>query len=325
MKAITLILGALAVLSVSALSTTATTSPNNDDVGYFWHFSDTHIYPQYKEGTNPTIGMCRKMTGKAGKYGNYNCDSPTLLLNSAVDEIVRQSGGVDPDFVLYGGDHICIFDTTQSEQMAIENMRNITRYLRYLQERLPRTRIFPVIGNHDVVPQFQMPETGPFYVYSTAAKEWGPFLSAESLKTVNHSAYYTELIAPGLRLVALNTVLYYQENLLVSRSLEDPAGQIAWLHNIFDNARKTGERIIITTHIPPGTEFWDEFNKIYLNAFEGYNDVIVGAFYGHLHYETLRIIKDAAEGSDVSHIAYVTSSVTPKYNVNPSITLYKYK
>ena len=320
MKSTTLFLAALAVLSAVVTGKVA-----NDDVGYFWHFSDTHIYPQYKEGTNPLVGLCRTLTGSAGKYGNYNCDTATLLLNSAVDQIVRQSGGNAPDFVLYGGDHISMFDTTQGKEMTIERIHNITEYLRRIKRALPNTKIFPALGNHDVVPQFQMPETGPFYVYSTISKEWAEFLSEESAKTLNHSAYYTELIAPGLRLVALNTILYYQENLLVSRSIEDPAGQFEWMHGVLDSARKNGERVIITSHIPPGTEYWLEFNKRYLKAFTGYNDVIVAAFYGHYHKNGLRIIKDVTEESDDAHIAFVTSSVTPKYNVNPSITLYKYK
>ena len=316
MKYTTLFLAALAAVVAGKVA--------DDDIGYFWHFSDTHIYPQYKEGTNPLIGLCRALSGNAGKYGNYNCDTPEVLLSSAVKELVRQSG-TTPDFVLYGGDHICMLDTTQSKEMAIERNHNITEYLRYIKKALPETRIFPVIGNHDVVPQFQMPETGPFYVYSSAANEWREFVSEESVKTLNHSAYYTELIAPGLRLIALNTILYYQENLLVSRDLEDPAGQFAWMHNIMDNARKIGERIIITTHIPPGTEYWLEFNRRYLKAFTGYNDVIVAAFYGHEHKEEFRIIRDVTENSDGAHIAFITSSVTPRTTVNPSITLYKYK
>ena len=209
--------------------------------------------------------------------------------------------------------------------MAIERIHNATEYLRYIKRAFPSTKIFPVIGNHDVIPQFQMPETGPFYVYSAAAQERKDFVSEESVETINRSAYYTELIAPGLRLVALNTVLYYKENPLVSRGLEDPAGQFAWMHSVLEKARKNGEHVFITTHVPPGTEYWAEFNKRYLEAFTGYNDVVMAAFYGHNHKNVFRIIRDVAENSTGAHIAFLASSVTPKYNVNPSITLYKYK
>ena len=318
MKSTTLFLAALAVLSAVVTGKEA-----NDDVGYFWHFSDTHIYPQYKEGSNPLAGLCRTLSGKTGKYGNYNCDAPAILVSAAVDQIAY--AGYKPDFVLYGGDHICIFDTTQSKEMSIENIHNITQYLRIIQRALPNTRIFPVLGNHDVVPQFQFPETGPFYVYSTIASEWREFVTEESVKTLNHSGFYTELIAPGLRLVALNTNIYYQDNLIVSRSLEDPAGQLAWMKNILENARKNNERVLLTAHVPPGKDFWAEFNKIYLKAFSGYNDVLVGAFYGHTHQEKFRIVKDVAEEGEGAHISFITSSVSPKYNVNPSVTLYKYK
>ena len=302
-----------------------------EDEGYFWHFADTHFYPEYKEGTNPVIGVCRMQKGNAGKYGNYHCDTPAVLMNSAVEAIATKVKAA-PDFVLYGGDHISIYDTTQSKEMAIERIKNLTQSLLEIQRAYPKTKIFSTLGNHDVVPQFQFPEKGPFYMYTLVAEQWGQFLSPESAKTLNHSAYYTELIAPGLRLVALNTVMLYIDDHVVPRTIADPAGQFAWFRTILANARKNGERIIVTTHVPPGlSEFgahtptlWNEFNKAFLNAFDGYNDLIVGSFYGHNHLESVRLIKDTMGGNG-AHVAFLTSSVVPRSFVNPTITMYKYK
>ena len=315
------VLGAFALAGALAIK-------EDPDVGYFWHFTDTHIYPEYKQGSNPFAGFCRALTGKAGKYGNYRCDSPVLLLNTAVEAMIKRIG--EPDFVLYGGDHICYVDTTQSKKMAVARLENITNYLRLFQRAHPKTRIFPVIGNHDSVPQFQFAEQGPFYVYSEVARLWSPFISADSLKTVNHSAYYTELIVPGLRLVALNTPIIYSGNRQVSTALADPAGQFAWLRGVLEGARRSGERVIVTTHIPPGLDefdlckgFHDEFDDRYMRAFDGYNDIIVGSFYGHNHLESVRLIKDMDGKS--AHVAFLTSSVTPATDVNPSVTMYKYK
>ena len=315
------VLGAFALAGALAIK-------EDPDVGYFWHFTDTHIYPEYKQGSNPFAGFCRALTGKAGKYGNYRCDSPVLLLNTAVEAMIKRIG--EPDFVLYGGDHICYVDTTQSKKMAVARLENITNYLRLFQRAHPKTRIFPVIGNHDSVPQFQFAEQGPFYVYSEVARLWSPFISADSLKTVNHSAYYTELIVPGLRLVALNSVIWYPKNNYVSPDVADPAGQFAWLRGVLEGARRSGERVIVTTHIPPGLGdsdhekgYRDVFSEAYLRTLDGYNDIIVGSFYGHNHLESVRIIKDMDGKS--AHVAFLTSSVTPATDVNPSVTMYKYK
>ena len=298
------------------------------DVGVFWHFTDTHLYPQYKKGTSATVGFCRTLVGFAGKYGHYDCDSPAILVNLAVDALMNRT--VEPDFILYGGDHLAIFDTSLDKSAVVDRLENITNYLTMIKKMHPRTKIFPVLGNHDVVPQFQFPEEGPFYVYTAAAQLWQRFLSEESVKTLNHSAYYTEPIAPGLRLVALNTVILYSQNKKVSTKVEDPAGQFAWLRGVLENARKSGERVIITTHIPPGLGdlshakcYHDKFATRFVEALDGYNDIIVGSFYGHNHLESLRIIKDLS--SESAHVGFLTSSVTPKYHINPSVTLYKYK
>lgn len=319
---------AFTVIAVLASAYAAENQFKDSDVGVFWHFTDTHLYPQYKKGSSATVGFCRTLIGFAGKYGNYDCDSPVILMNLAVNALINKT--VEPDFILYGGDHVAIFDTSVNKKTVIERLNNITNYLTIVKQTHPKTKIFPVLGNHDVYPHFQFPEKGPFYVYTHVSQIWSRFVSEESVKTLNHSAYYTELISPGLRLVALNTNILYAENLKVSTRIKDPAGQFAWLRDVLENSRKNNERVIITSHVPPGLGdtshakcYHDEFSTRFVEALDGYNDVIVASFFGHNHLESLRIIRDL-DGEN-SHVAFLTSSVTPKYNVNPSITLYKYK
>ena len=299
----------------------------DDDVGYFWHFTDTHISPSYVAGSDPNA-RCYWGTGSAGKYGHYYCDSPVLLLNTAIEGMIKRVG--EPDFILYGGDHVSMPDPALSLEMTVDRLRNITDYLRTFQKAHPNTKVFPVVGNHDVYPQFQFAEQGPFYVYSEVARLWEPFVGAEAAKTLNHSAYYTVPIAPGLRLIALNTPIIYSGNGQVSTAIEDPAGQFAWLRGVLESAKQAGERVIVTSHIPPGLDefdhaigFHNEFDDRYVRAFDGYNDIVVGSFYGHNHLESFRILKDVS--SENAHVMFLTSSVTPSINVNPSVTMYKYK
>lgn len=328
------ILGIVNILVASSLATTTTTTTkkvahnkNDDDVGYFWHITDTHISPSYLQGTDPNT-HCYSGTGSAGRYGNFLCDTPVLLLNTAVEAMIKRVG--EPDFVLYGGDHVSMPDPALGHDMTVERLQNITEYLLAFQRAHPTTKIFPVVGNHDVYPQFQFQESAPFYVYSEVARLWEPFVGEAAAKTLNHSAYYTAEIVPGLRLVALNTPILYIYNYQVSTSTEDPAGQFEWLRNTLSEAKAKGEKVIVTTHIPPGLDefdhekgFHDEFDDRYVGAFDGFNDIIVGSFYGHNHLESFRLIKDRS--GENAHVAFLTSSVTPNVDVNPSVTLFKYK
>ena len=54
--------------------------------------------------------------------------------------------------------------------------------------------------------------------------------------------YYTELIKPGMRLIGLNTNLYFVLNELV-RGNEDPAGQFAWLDQTLTLAKNRVEKV----------------------------------------------------------------------------------
>lgn len=55
--------------------------------------------------------------------------------------------------------------------------------------------------------------------------------------------YYTDLTNYGkIRLVALNTNLYYSSNKLVAK-ISDPAGQLTWLDGVLTKAKINHEKV----------------------------------------------------------------------------------
>ncbi|KAK7494039.1 hypothetical protein BaRGS_00014697 [Batillaria attramentaria] len=111
--------------------------------------------------------------------------------------------------------------------------------------------------------------------------------------------YYTRLTASGLRIVALNTNLYYTSD-RQTPGHPDPAGQFQWFRTTMERANSTGEKVIVIAHIPPGlhtprgtlwfqTEFVQPFNSI-LTQF-AHN--IVGMHFGHDHHDGFKIFYDA--------------------------------
>ncbi|KAF3850237.1 hypothetical protein F7725_019956 [Dissostichus mawsoni] len=63
----------------------------------------------------------------------------------------------------------------------------------------------------DLVVQDQMP-TSTNAVYRAAAELWRPWLQNEALLTLSQGGFYSQLVKPGLRVVSLNTILYYGPN-----------------------------------------------------------------------------------------------------------------
>lgn len=54
--------------------------------------------------------------------------------------------------------------------------------------------------------------------------------------------FYSQLVKPGLRLVSLNTILYYGPN-EVTRKEADPAGQFEWLEKTLQKAAQSLEKV----------------------------------------------------------------------------------
>lgn len=54
--------------------------------------------------------------------------------------------------------------------------------------------------------------------------------------------FYSQLVKPGLRLVSLNTILYYGPN-KVTENMTDPAGQFLWLEKTLLKASQNQEKV----------------------------------------------------------------------------------
>lgn len=229
--------------------------------GWFVQLTDSHLHKGYRAGSsNSAENLCIKGTGSVGPFGDLKCDSPAAALASAWEEVIRiaaERSATPPDFLLWTGDHVSNVDPDSSEKATEFCLKDVSDALHAIQKKLPASvKVFPVIGNHDSYPKYQFPKEGPYFVYETAATLWADWLSAESLVTLRKGGFYTELLNPGssLRIVALNTNIYYQYNRKVDVSVKDPAGQLAWLRKVLENARKAGENVFIITHLPVG---WD--------------------------------------------------------------------
>ena len=78
------------------------------DGGQFWHISDLHLDYRYVSGGNASDN-CHPMSDNTSSgdsnvrdFGDYRCDSPLLLVESALSAMSNITSS--PDFIVWTGD-----------------------------------------------------------------------------------------------------------------------------------------------------------------------------------------------------------------------------
>ncbi|KAM6906132.1 cyclic GMP-AMP phosphodiesterase SMPDL3A [Lycodopsis pacificus] len=301
--------------------------------GRFWHITDLHLDPSYHLSPDPTK-VCYSSKGApathAGLYGDFLCDSPYALIQSAFAHMAPLTQ--PQDFIIWTGDsppHVPVDEL--STDTVIQVISNMTQTI---TQHFPNLTVYPALGNHDYWPQDQM-STSTNAVYKAAAQLWKPWLQAEALLTLSQGGFYSQLVKPGLRLLSLNTILYYGPN-RVTKNTTDPAGQFAWLQKTLEEAAQRLEKVYIIAHVPVGylpfvrntPAVRESHNERLVAIFRQYSDVIAGQFYGHTHRDSIMVLLDH-QGKPVNSL-FVSPAVTPikhvlePYSNNPALRAYVY-
>ena len=128
-------------------------------------------------------------------------------------------------------------------------------------------------------------------------------------------------VTHGLRLIVLNTVLYYEENDLVDKKDQDPGGQIAWLKDVLEKAKNDNEAVYIAGHIiiRGFGSFRSQYVEPLMKAMKHYQDIIKGSFWGHHHTDSFQLVGDTPENSHVGHLC---GSIDTETNRNPTFRRY---
>ncbi|BFZ16766.1 hypothetical protein BsWGS_19805 [Bradybaena similaris] len=278
------------------------------EIGYFWHVTDLHYDHTYAT----SMLSCNDPVPKPGKYGDYWCDSPWSLVQDSISNMATIKP--DVDFILWTGDSVAhINDKDLYLSLNLQIVQNITESL---SSSFPGIPVYASLGNHDFFPGNQA-DYNESEMYVQVAKLWEDWISNQSqIEQFRQGGYYVARISPKLRLLALNTNLYYRSNKLTA-NVNDPAGQMAWMAEQLKDARSKGEKVIITGHIPPSMQtpglanwFYPDHKTKFVNILLGYSDVIVATIFGHDHSDGFKIIQNNKNGSQAV-TQFTAPSVTP--------------
>jgi sphingomyelin phosphodiesterase len=167
------------------------------------------------------------------------------------------------------------------------------------------------------------PSISTKWLYEHVSEIWKPNLPPCALETVRNGGYYTALIRPGLRLIALNNNVCFTINWWIIYSVKSIASQFQWLHDVLLLAEQAGEKVHILAHIPNGDEDFHqpcsrEFNRIV----DRFHETIVAQFNGHVEVFGFNVFYSKTTENLPVNIAWNGGSIATFSGVNRNYNVY---
>ncbi|KAI5824164.1 hypothetical protein K523DRAFT_420982 [Schizophyllum commune Tattone D] len=321
------------------------------------HVSDVHLDARYETAgeANCTSGMCCRTNNHnndfpdqvvepAPRFGHYLCDTPESLFLATLEAIPLLTETVDTGFAfsLYTGDLVSHDNdnqggrdyTTYSETVVYDLFRRM----------LGSGPLYATMGNHDsynsdqdvphsigghLAEQFQWNYDHLASLW--AHEEWLPEAAVQLART--HYGGYMAKRADGLRIISLNTNLWYRHNYFnfINMTHPDTSGILRFLTDELQDAEDAGDRVWIMGHVGSG---WDGTNALPgpTNLFYQIVDrfsphVIANIFWAHTHEDQLSIYyaNNATEISaeTAQTVAWIGPSIVPRTRVNAGFRVYE--
>ena len=157
--------------------------------------------------------------------------------------------------------------------------------------------------------------------------------------------------APALRVLALNTNMFTANYSGLNASDQvDTNAQLEWIDTQLQDARTSGDRVVIAMHVPPGvdgyvgrsggvTTMWDRslqytggvlnpkpewVQATFLRIVAKYGPEIVGLLSSHTHFNEIRRLHDCTPQSTFTELDVAIPSITTDHGNNPSVKLFTY-
>ncbi|KAJ6234068.1 sphingomyelin phosphodiesterase [Anaeramoeba flamelloides] len=299
----------------------------------FLIINDIHLNLQYDPAYSSSTD-CIKLGDPAyntsqdcGYYGRYGCDPPIQTLKAVLKGMKKY--GSQSKFLLVLGDFSSHWAGTK------ENVdKDIQTVCSTIVEEFPNLPVFPVIGNAEGYPDYNMSFVNNNPRLVELAQFWSKWLKegSDQRTTFEKGGYYMvdlKTIEDNLNfnLIVLNTVYYstfHTPTTLPDGTVpEDPGDQLQWLETQLKNLKKSKKKTLIVYHIPPGGNGYDnslnwnsQYEKKYIELITKYSEEILGMMSGHYHTDDFMLVND--ENGKLVSSNFISPSITLNHDTNPS-------
>lgn len=296
------------------------------------HITDIHYDPLYTPGLDTDCGepiCCRPPDGPApagngtrvaGRYGDYNCDTPITVMNLLMETLKE----LDPHMLVLTGDDPPHNVWRQSQEFNVNVSKSVSKMF---AEALPGVPAYPALGNHNGFPvnQYRVdPSLDRAWLYSPLADTYKSlgWLDDEAIESFRNAGFYTSKV-PGtnLRIVTLNTNFHSTENFWLWVDESDIAGMFAWFQSTMAAARTANEKVYVLAHHPPLT-IYANYSTVFNNVIRQYSDIITGIFFGHDHRDYFQIFfSNETLAAEPVAVSYIPSAMNNQDTRNPSFRI----
>lgn len=326
----------LIAISVSTLGY-ATSEPAVDESSSFLVISDIHLnsHTQHRMEFAPKEATIANDLDTA----TYSLLVDTIRANILSDKLAK------PQFILllgdlagHGSSHE---DVLHSEQIVFAK----------LKEAFPETPILYDFGNNDSLAgnygafRTESPVLNFSSPLSVIRSIWhsGQFLSIGNackahrrmypclIESKTSSGYYSAYLKSGLRLIALNSVMFSQKR--HGYAYDATRKQLAWLDEQLVKTDASHETALLVMHIPPGrniykpyfwsdTAFWssDSAEK-FLSIIQTHHLSIAGILSAHTHKDEIKLVEFPGHIPLIG--VYINAALSTSHGNAPSIRSYK--
>lgn len=278
----------------------------------------------------------------------YRQDTGYPLLKSALDAAKAVAAKEHVQFVLVLGDFIGHDYRKFYRKYAQDNsyagfqsfIKKTFEFLNLeLAQTFPNVSVYSVVGNNDSYNgDYHSKIKGKFFADSAIL--WSSLIKnkqarADMQRDFPTAGYYAVDVAPGLRLIVLNTVLFATK--AKGEGVDQAATtEFTWLHNQLMAAAEKKQKVLLAMHIPAGIdvyaslqyrllrliELWQhEDTDRYEAELKMFSPVFAGIFAGHLHADWFQILTLSNE----NRVPVTgTPSISPIFGNNPGFKVYVY-
>ncbi|RWS17696.1 sphingomyelin phosphodiesterase-like protein 2 [Dinothrombium tinctorium] len=301
--------------------------------GCFIQLTDTHIDDQYRLGSCTNCGgilCCRESNGNcsnensAGPWGDYTCDMPERTFESALLEASEKH---DTKFWLFTGD-FCAHDIWEINRDDV--MSDIGRTWELLL-KYAKGKVYPVIGNHEspVINCFPPPEIqnelSIQWLYEYMSDLSKDILSPDSLITLRRAGNYKEFLDENTVLLVVNSNYCARLNFWLFYDPIDAGSQLSWLIDELLAAELNNHKVHIAMHIPPDNrECIEAWTYNYIRIIERFQQLIVGQYFGHTHFDEIRLIYSLVDEKTPIGVQYITPAQTQFSHTNSAYRKFCY-
>lgn len=163
------------------------------------------------------------------------------------------------------------------------------------------------------------------WLFDLISTEWGPFLGedAAAKETLKLAGFYSTLIRPKLRLIAINNNYCFGTNIWLLHSTDYFADQLHWLREQLAKAAENNERVHLISHIPSNDmKCFKGWAREYQKIVEEFSQVIQAVFNGHTHEDEFNVYYSQKDPSKATGVAFNGGSGTTFAFFNSNFKVY---